>query len=64
MASNYIIHLTQSSYCPHCNERVSLLCDKDGEQKPSFYICWNCEFVGEIGVGPVKEFLTDGEKIK
>lgn len=62
MSSNYIIHLTQSSFCPHCNDRVSLLCDKDGKQRPSFYICWNCEFIAEIGKGPVKESMESERK--
>jgi hypothetical protein len=55
MGSNYIVQLTQSSYCPHCNERVSLLSDKDGKKFPAFYICWNCEHISEIGKGPVQE---------
>ena len=65
MDSNYILHLAQSSYCPYCNERVSLLYDKDGEQRPSFYICWNCEFVAELGKGEVTEQRMKSEgKIK
>jgi predicted RNA-binding Zn-ribbon protein involved in translation (DUF1610 family) len=54
MSSDYIIQIVQSSYCPNCNNLVYLLCHKDGES-PSFYICWNCHFVGEIGVGIVTE---------
>jgi len=63
MASNYIIQATQSSYCPNCNNLVYLLCDKDGRQCPSFYICWNCKFVAEIGKGPVQKYIQ-GERRK
>ena len=55
MASNYIIQKTESSFCPYCNKLVFLMCDKDGKTTPSFYICWSCEHIAEIGKGPVQE---------
>ena len=62
MASNYIIQRTQSSYCPHCNNLVYLLCDKDVIPCPSFYICWNCHFVAEIGKGRITEEIQSERK--
>jgi len=55
MESNYVIMQTQSSFCPNCNNLVYLLGDKDGKEKPAFFICWSCHFIGEVGKGPVKE---------
>jgi hypothetical protein len=52
--SRYLIFKTESSFCPECNENAYLLTSV-GNGKPSFYICFNCKFIGEVGVGRVKK---------
>lgn len=53
---SYIIQDVLQSYCPDCGKNVKLLCSENitEEQKPAFYICFGCQFVGEVGVGKVK----------
>ena len=52
--SNYLFFKTEISFCPNCNENVYLLTSsKNSEGKPSFYICFGCKFIGEVGVGMV-----------
>ena len=51
--SNYIIHKTDSSFCPLCGSNVHLLIDRDGNPATSFYICFSCKYVAQVGVGPV-----------
>lgn len=52
--SKYVIQKTDKSTCPLCGNKVRLLCDENMRKgKPAFYICFKCEFVGEIGVGDV-----------
>jgi hypothetical protein len=54
---------TESSFCPDCNEPVTLLSNGD---RPQFYLCFDCKFVGEVGVGRVEPFKEpeedDGEE--
>jgi len=49
---------TESSFCPECNEPVTLLSNGD---RPQFYLCFDCKFVGEVGVGRVQEFKEPSE---
>lgn len=52
--SNYILQETEKSFCPECNSKVKILCDKDDMiSKPSFYFCGRCPYISEIGKGPV-----------
>lgn len=48
----YELIFTEKSFCPLCNKPVNLLQDRTGTN-PKFYICFPCNFVGQIGVGPV-----------
>ena len=57
--SAYILQKTQNSRCPVCNCKVFLLTHKNATLEPSFYICENCGYIAEVGVGPV-----GGEKLK
>ena len=54
MASSYVLQKTDDSFCPDCNQNVSLLCPKDADG-PKFYICFHCGFVGQVGEGRVPE---------
>ena len=57
--SHYIFFKTESSFCSYCNKNVYLLTsDENTKGKSSFYICFNCKFIGEVGVGRVR---MDGE---
>jgi len=60
MASGYCIQKTDSSFCPKCQSNVHLLApigvDSYG---PSFYICFICGFVGEVGRGKVEDCPND-----
>lgn len=47
----YTLIKTEKSYCPQCKQSVNLLCDNPNA--PSLYICFPCEWVEQIGVGPV-----------
>lgn len=54
----YIIQDVTKSHCPNCNKTVKLLCLNDASEmhnSPAFYICFDCNFVGEIGVGRVEQ---------
>lgn len=54
--SDFIFLKSEMSFCPHCNKNVYLM-TSGGNSKgmPSFFICFDCKFIGEIGVGVVKE---------
>lgn len=55
MESRYILQKVEKSYCPKCHHLVYLLCDGDFKKgKPAFYICFDCKYIGEVGVGAVK----------
>lgn len=48
----YEVILTESSSCPICKKPVHLLQDRN-DKNPKFYICHPCNFIGQVGVGPV-----------
>jgi len=59
----------ESSFCPECDKPVTLLSRVDMEPTDAamFYICWDCKFLAEVGVGRVAEYEEppeedDGEK--
>ncbi len=58
MSSPYILMPMPQSFCQKCHQKVSLLCGET-HSLPSFFICWNCKSVAEVGVGPVE--LRQGE---
>jgi hypothetical protein len=50
----YGLILTESSTCVHCNEPVWLLSPETfNDRLPAFYICFHCQSIGQVGVGPV-----------
>jgi hypothetical protein len=52
--SKYILQNLSGSICPYCKKYVYLLIGENIEKrKPAFYICFDCETVFEVGVGPV-----------
>ena len=57
MKSNYILQKCNKSFCPNCNSNVHLLTSRDGRKGASFYICFNCHYVAEVGVGPVNNAI-------
>ena len=61
--SLYCLSLTDNSFCPSCGGNVSLLCNTSllpaHKSTPSFYICFRCNSVAQIGVGVVEEFDED-----
>ena len=44
----YLTQEAESSFCPDCDRRVTLLCEENGDG-PQFYICFPCRFVAHIG---------------
>jgi hypothetical protein len=61
--SLYFLSLTDNSFCPKCGGNVSLLANTSllpaHKNAPSFYICFGCNRVAQIGVGVVEEFDED-----
>ena len=55
MKSKYVLQQTEKSFCPICSEPVSLLASDDLKRQHSFYICFLCKEVFEVGVGKVKK---------
>lgn len=55
--SAYILSQTDNSFCPKCHQNVYLLIAATIPMyTPSFYICFECVSVGEVGVGIVELF--------
>ena len=68
MQSNFVLIPMGKSYCSRmvdkgtgklrlCHEKVTLLVNQDPHMSgaPSFFICWSCQAVAEVGVGPCEE---------
>jgi ribosomal protein S27AE len=53
--TNDLYHILESdmSSCPTCGKHVHLLCH-DSRYAPAFFICFDCRFVGQVGVGKVE----------
>lgn len=50
---------TESSFCPSCQKNVWLLYSNSFflssvSSSDAFYVCFSCEFIGQIGVGRVE----------
>ena len=58
MSKTYIMHTVDQTSCPKCDKSVVLLAPSEWkwepEKDPSFYVCWDCEWIGQVGIGPVK----------
>ena len=50
----YQYKLGEKASCPRCKSNVYLLFHDSPSNLPSFYICFDCKYIGEIGVGEVK----------
>ena len=48
----YFLSLAGGSHCASCQQPVELLATQ-GVTGPSFYVCWTCRAIGQIGVGIV-----------
>ena len=54
-ASKYVLQSAEKSFCPKCGKEVHLLCPVNERfGGPSFYICFHCKYIGEVGVGPIR----------
>ena len=54
--SRYILLKSEISSCPLCNNNAYLLTsDESSKGKPSFFICFDCKSIGEVGIGKVRE---------
>jgi predicted RNA-binding Zn-ribbon protein involved in translation (DUF1610 family) len=51
--AKYVLQKTEKSFCPGCGKPVYLLCQDDVKFHPAFYICFDCTFVGQVGIGKV-----------
>lgn len=60
MSELYHLLQTESTFCPTCGKTVSLL-SRDSRYSPAFYICFDCRFVGQVGVGVVPEEQSEEE---
>ncbi|WP_193774779.1 hypothetical protein [Vallitalea guaymasensis] len=54
MKSNFEATKKEKVYCPKCNKQVYLLSAKDIKDTPKFYICFDCKYIGQVGVGKVE----------
>ncbi len=51
----YTLTTAHKSYCPQCSKTVTLLAVLEVITKPAFYVCFDCERIGQVGVGPVED---------
>lgn len=58
MRSYFNIIKTEGGFCPTCGKEVHLMMDEERHEGPAFYICFECHFIGQVGVGPVQEGKT------
>lgn len=49
----YVYQLTDSSFCPNCNSPVHLL-HPINSIGSTFYVCFDCKLIVQVGVGPVQ----------
>ena len=56
----YELIQTDHSFCPHCGVAARLFCPTDTDpQKPAYYLCFGCGYIGQVGVGPVVTVQRD-----
>ena len=59
----YQMEKMPKSTCPACEEKVDWLrpeFDEMTDDDPSFFICFKCGFVGQVGVGSVEKISEVG----
>jgi predicted RNA-binding Zn-ribbon protein involved in translation (DUF1610 family) len=55
MAKSYFKLNKQSNvFCPKCGKETYKLADNKRKNSPRFNICFDCKFIGHIGVGEVE----------
>lgn len=59
--SPYMLTTSSSSFCPHCQRRVKLLAT-ESVSPPAFFVCFPCQFIGQIGRGVVHSIADDVEQ--
>lgn len=59
LGDRYYLSSAPGSVCPGCNRPVKMLAKADMTGS-SFYICFRCLSVGQIGVGPVADLNEHG----
>ena len=52
--SRYQVSTVTSSQCPECHQAVDYVADDNSTTKPSFYVCWLCHGLWEVGVGWIR----------
>lgn len=58
MTKRYVRAIMPKSRCPKCDGLVSWIrpkLDNNPHKDPSFFICFDCGFIGQVGYGPVLE---------
>jgi len=56
---NYWLLKTDSSFCPNHADSVNVyLLGSDESERPAFYICFYCKYVGQVGVGVVPDITS------
>jgi len=56
--TKYVLQKAEGSYCPKCHKIPYLLVNEDVKPDIAFYICFDCKFIGQVGVGEVR-FIGD-----
>lgn len=54
MRSYYKAIKQENSYCPKCGKKIYKLLDDERQDSPKFNICFECKFIGHVGVGKVE----------
>ena len=50
-------------YALECGLPAATLCPENiGSLDPAFYVCFGCQFVGQVGIGPVERHLEEGQE--
>jgi len=44
----------EKTFCPKCGKELYLLIDDERRDSPKFNICFDCKFIGHVGVGIVE----------
>jgi len=52
--SYFKVTRAEKVYCHACNSEMYRLSDERGQGSPEFYICFDCKYIGHIGVGQVE----------
>lgn len=59
--TDYRLRKPDGALCPDCSKPIHLLASNQLKDRPAFYICFDCKWVGHIGVGPVTKRRGGGK---